>query len=246
MASAQMDLLLWNLQPPPGRKNWHGGPSPVGALRGVTAEQAAWRPTPRRKSIWELALHIAYWKYTVRRHLEHGVRPGFPRRPANFPAQPEPADEAAWSRDVALLRAEHELVVQAVRALSAIGRNAERKDARTADMALVARLVAADIRKQVVGAGVGRVVGQDALHAARRLVELVAAVVRFAQQPERVPVMEMLERGVQVRQHVGVVGLEHERREISVHRLGLPALCDEREAEIVVRRGICGVARERL
>jgi DinB family protein len=118
MASAQMDLLLWNLQPPPGRKNWHGGPSPVGALRGVTAEQAAWRPTPRRKSIWELALHIAYWKYTVRRHLERGVRPGFPRRPANFPAQPEPADEAAWGRDVALLRAEHEHLVRAVRALS--------------------------------------------------------------------------------------------------------------------------------
>ena len=40
MASAQMDLLLWNLQPPTGRKNWHGGPSPVGALRGVTAAQA--------------------------------------------------------------------------------------------------------------------------------------------------------------------------------------------------------------
>lgn len=113
-----MDLLLWNLQPPPGRKNWHGGPSPVGALRGVSAAQAAWRPTPRRKSIWELALHIAYWKYTVRRHLEPASQLRFPRSPANFPAQPEPADEAAWRRDAALLRAEHERLVQAVRELS--------------------------------------------------------------------------------------------------------------------------------
>ncbi len=58
MPSPLMDLLLWNLQPPPGRRSWHGGPTPVGALRGVSAAQAAWRPTPRRKSIWEMALHI--------------------------------------------------------------------------------------------------------------------------------------------------------------------------------------------
>lgn len=117
MASAQMKLLLWNLQPPPGRKNWHGGPSPVGALRGVTAAEAVWRPTPRRKSIWELTLHVAYWKYTVSRHLERGHAARFPRAPANFPAQPEPSDEAAWARDVALLRDEHERLVAAVRAL---------------------------------------------------------------------------------------------------------------------------------
>ena len=118
MPSTYLDLLVWNLQPPPGRKNWHGGPSPVGALRGVTAAQAAWRPTARRRSIWELALHIAYWKYTVRRHLEAGERPRFPRSPANFPDQPEPSDDAAWTRDVALLRAEHERLVTAVRTLA--------------------------------------------------------------------------------------------------------------------------------
>ena len=118
MASSQMDLLLWNLQPAAGRRNWHGGPSPVGALRGVTAAEAAWRPTPRRKSVWELVLHIAYWKYTVRRHLERGPRPRFPRSPANFPAQPGLPDEAAWARDVALLKSEHQRLVQAVRDLS--------------------------------------------------------------------------------------------------------------------------------
>lgn len=117
MASPRMDLLLWNVQPPTGRKNWHGGPSPVGALRGVSAEQAAWRATPRRKSVWELALHIAYWKYTVRRHLEGGTQPRFPRSPANFPALPDPADERAWAGDVALLRREHDRLVAAVRAL---------------------------------------------------------------------------------------------------------------------------------
>ena len=117
MASPTIELLAWNLQPAPGKRNWHGGPSPVGALRGVTAEQAAWRPTPRRKSIWELALHIAYWKYTVRRHLSGGDGARFPRSPSNFPAQPVPPEDSAWARDVALLRAEHDRLVEAVAAL---------------------------------------------------------------------------------------------------------------------------------
>ena len=116
MAALPLDLLLWNLQPAPGQKSWHGGASPVGALRGVSAQQARWRPAPRRKSVWELALHIAYWKYTVRRHLVAGAHPRFPRSPANFPRLPEPADEAAWTRDVALLRSEHDRLVEAVRA----------------------------------------------------------------------------------------------------------------------------------
>jgi hypothetical protein len=117
MATPGMDLLRWNLQPPAGRRNWHGGPSPIGALRGVGAAEAAWRPTPRRKSIWELALHIAYWKYTVRRHLLGGKQPRFPRSPANFPALPDPAGESAWYADVALLRAEHDQLVEVVRRL---------------------------------------------------------------------------------------------------------------------------------
>ena len=113
-----MSLLQWNLQPAPGRRSWHGGPTPVGALRGVTAAMAAWRPTPGRKSIWELALHMAYWKYTVRRHLEEGSGPRFPRSPANFPRQPDRGGERAWADDMALLRSEHGRLVTAVSRLS--------------------------------------------------------------------------------------------------------------------------------
>ena len=113
MPSPILDLLSWNLQPAPGLRNWHGGPSPVTALRGVSAAEAAWRPAPRRKSIWALALHIAYWKYTIRRHLEPGPIPRFPRSPSNWPAPPASAGAAAWSRDIALLKEEHERLVAA-------------------------------------------------------------------------------------------------------------------------------------
>ena len=107
-------LLLENVQPRPGRGGWHGGPTPVGALRGVSASEAAWSPAPGRKSIWQLALHIAYWKYAVRRRLEGGTGARFPRTPANWPRVPDSPDQNAWKEDVALLKTEHERLVAAI------------------------------------------------------------------------------------------------------------------------------------
>ena len=114
-------LLVENIQPRAGRRGWHGGPTPLGALRGVTAEQARWRPAPRRKSLWELAVHVAYWKYAVRRRLQgesgRARADRFPRQPANWARLPDPADDAAWRDDVALLRLEHERLLAAVAAI---------------------------------------------------------------------------------------------------------------------------------
>lgn len=107
-------LLTENVQPRAGRGAWHGGPTAVGSLRGVTASQAAWSPAKGRKSIWQLALHIAYWKYAVRRRLEGGTAPKFLRSPANWPRVPDPASERAWKEDVALLQLEHERLVAVV------------------------------------------------------------------------------------------------------------------------------------
>jgi uncharacterized damage-inducible protein DinB len=104
--------LLDTLHPPRG-KAWHGGATTLGSLRGVRAAQARWIPAPGRHSIWELVLHIAYWDYAVRRHLEP-VRERFPRSPANWPALPERPDERAWARDRALLAGEHERLVRAI------------------------------------------------------------------------------------------------------------------------------------
>ena len=107
------DTLLRTLDPPRGQA-WHGGPTPMGALRGVNAAQARWVPAPRRHSLWELTLHIAYWNYAVRRHLEPDV-PAFPRHPANWPAVPDRSDDRAWARDRALLALEHERLVRAIK-----------------------------------------------------------------------------------------------------------------------------------
>jgi uncharacterized damage-inducible protein DinB len=107
MSRVPLSLLLYGIQPAKGHGGWHGGPTPSGALRGVTADQARWSPAPRRKSIWALALHVTYWKYAVRRLLEGGERGAFPRGPSNWPEPPDRPDSAAWAADVALLRQEH-------------------------------------------------------------------------------------------------------------------------------------------
>lgn len=112
-------LLVENIQPPPGRGSWHGGPTPLNALRGISAAQAHWAPAPGRKSIWALTLHIAYWTYAVRRRLDGEQLPRFPRSPANWPDVPDDVVEHAWRADVALLRDERERLLQAVRAVPA-------------------------------------------------------------------------------------------------------------------------------
>lgn len=118
MNDPRLNEILGLLDPKPGTRLWYGGATPLGCLRGVGAEQAAWRPSPERHSIWGLTLHLAYWKYAVRRLLENAPKGGFPRSPSNWPNVPDAEDEKSWKADRALLRSEHESLVQAVRAFS--------------------------------------------------------------------------------------------------------------------------------
>ena len=118
MNDPRLEEVLGLLDPKPGKRLWYGGATPLGCLRGVTAVQAAWQPSPGRHSIWALTLHLAYWKYAVKRILEDAPKGGFPRSPANWPQVPDAADEKSWKTDRTLLRSEHERLVQAVRELS--------------------------------------------------------------------------------------------------------------------------------
>jgi len=118
MTEPRLTEVLHLLDPAAGAKLWYGGATAAGSLRGVGHDQAAWKPTQDRHSIWELALHIAYWKYAVRRRLDESVpRGSFPRSPANWPRIPREPNERAWKEDRALLRREHEDLVAVARTL---------------------------------------------------------------------------------------------------------------------------------
>ena len=93
---------------------WHGT-NLKGAIRGISAREASWRPGPGRHNIWEETVHAAYWKYTVRRRILGEKRGSFALKGSNWFARPEGApSEAAWKADVALLVETHKSLRAAV------------------------------------------------------------------------------------------------------------------------------------
>lgn len=116
MGDPTIELLLEILDQAYDQKSWHGT-TLRGSLRGITPAQALWRPAPGRHNIWELTLHAAYWKYTVRRRLAGDAVGSFDRKPSNWPAVPHRPDLPAWKRDVAFLDQEHRTLREVVRTL---------------------------------------------------------------------------------------------------------------------------------
>ncbi len=107
----EIDLLLRLLDESYDKKAWQG-PNLRGALRGVTAAQAAWRPAAGRHNVWELAVHAAYWKYATWRMLTGEKRGAFGEKGSNWFARPGAggaagAAEKAWRADLARLDAHH-------------------------------------------------------------------------------------------------------------------------------------------
>jgi hypothetical protein len=93
---------------------WHGT-NLKGALRGVTARQASWRPAPGRHNIRELVLHAAYWKERVRHRLT-GKLETFPHPGSNWFERPG-GDAKAWKAEKALLDRAHRELRRAVATL---------------------------------------------------------------------------------------------------------------------------------
>jgi hypothetical protein len=109
------DLVLALLDEAYEKRTWHG-PNLKQSIKGVTAKQAAWRPAPGRHNIWEVTLHVAYWKYALRRRIEGGKRGAFALKGSNFFARPEKGKctQAAWRADKELLEREHRALRAAV------------------------------------------------------------------------------------------------------------------------------------
>lgn len=116
MIDARLSLLLRLLGQAFGQPSWHG-PNLLGSLRGLSPDEAAWRPAPGRHNAWEIAVHAAYWKYRVYRRLTDEPPRAFGPRGSDWFERPGAA--ADWSADVALLRAWHERLTAAVTAFAA-------------------------------------------------------------------------------------------------------------------------------
>lgn len=100
-------------------RSWHGT-NLRGSIRGLSADEVAWRPRPTRHNIWEHVLHAAYWKYTVRRRLLGEKRGSFPLKGSDWFTRPlaGTADESQWKSDVAMLAATHASLRSAIEQLT--------------------------------------------------------------------------------------------------------------------------------
>jgi hypothetical protein len=102
---------------------WHGT-NLKGSLRGLSARQAAWRPDRGRHNIWEIAVHVAYWKYIVYKRLTGFKEGAFPHKGRNWFKLPLDGSEEEWKRDLELLDIMHSALRSAVQMIDfgSIGR----------------------------------------------------------------------------------------------------------------------------
>lgn len=141
----ERELLLGLLDEAFDKKAWHG-PNLRGAVRNVSADEAAWRPAPDRHNVWEIAVHAAYWKYAVRRRLTGEKRGSFARKGSNWFQRPAGSPgEAAWQEDVALLIAEHRKLREVVAALPSARLRRKAPGSRYTNLVLVRGVASHDL-----------------------------------------------------------------------------------------------------
>ena len=111
--SSEIRLLLEVIDQAYDHHAWHGT-NLRGSIRGVTPEEASWRPGPHRHNIWEVVVHAAYWKYAVRRRILREKRGSFPLKGSNWFPRPDTRSGRSWQADVTLLDSTHESMRKAI------------------------------------------------------------------------------------------------------------------------------------
>jgi hypothetical protein len=107
-------LLLRIVEEAYDRPTWNGTNLRSTLVR-VTPAVAGWRPRSGRRSIAEIVLHCAYWKYALRRRLTGERRGGFALKGTNWFEVPGRLTPQRWDECVALLDQEHRKLCEALR-----------------------------------------------------------------------------------------------------------------------------------
>lgn len=151
------ELALLAIDEAYNRQSWHGT-NLRGSLRGVTAEQAAWRPARGRHNIWELTVHAAYWKYAVWRRLTGEKRGSFELDGSNFFERPPgggrrraadrgktAGDDQRWRADIAVLERTHRRLRAAIAAMPAANYFRRARGAKALNRFLIQGIAAHDL-----------------------------------------------------------------------------------------------------
>ncbi len=102
------EVVLHHLEHTFEKEGWQ--PSLAMSVDGLSAEQAAWRPSTERHSIWQIVRHITLWKRAVFEDWS-GRKPDY-REIERQDWQEAAGDETAWRSDAAALHAASKQVVE--------------------------------------------------------------------------------------------------------------------------------------
>ncbi len=106
-------LLLQMINEAYRMPNWNET-SLQSTLRRVTPQMASWRPPHVKRSIADIVVHCAYWKYALRRRLTGGKRGGFPLKGSNWFRTSDDLTAEQWSEYRSLLEDQHEQLCEAI------------------------------------------------------------------------------------------------------------------------------------
>lgn len=109
----KIHMLLQLIDEAYENRAWHGT-NLRGSIRGLTVQQALWRPAPRHHNIWEIIVHSAYWKYIIRRRLLGEKRGSFPLKGSNWFIRPVERTETDLQNDIHLLDKMHQTMREAI------------------------------------------------------------------------------------------------------------------------------------
>lgn len=144
MIAPELRQLLAILDQAYDHASWHGT-NLRGSIRRVSAEQAAWRPGPKRHNIWETVVHAAYWKYAASRRFTGDARGSFPLKGSNWFRRPEETSDRAWRSDIALLDRLHVSLREAVAKLPASHLHRTPPGKKVSNFALLSGIAAHDL-----------------------------------------------------------------------------------------------------
>ncbi len=113
----RIETALLSLNPTTERPSWHGAPTVMWVLRGVTPTMALWRPASEapRVCIWAIAEHVAYWQNSVANTLSEETIKFVPAvTPQCWPPGVKALSAEEWKETVALVAQTHGRLVSIV------------------------------------------------------------------------------------------------------------------------------------
>ena len=82
------------------------------SLQRVNEQMAVWRPRHAKRSIADITVHCAYWKYALRIRLIGGRRGSFPFKGSNWFKTATPLSRELWQDYRSLLADQHDQLVE--------------------------------------------------------------------------------------------------------------------------------------